>query len=52
MRLVKKHKRGGEHQARRKKAILEFFEKLHLYEDELDSLVSFKFQRLSRAVVE
>lgn len=34
-----------------KKAILEFFEKLHLYKDELHSLISFKFQRLSKPVV-
>ncbi|MCW5923402.1 MAG: IS630 family transposase [Saprospiraceae bacterium] len=34
-----------------KKAILEFFEKLHLYKDELDSLISFKFQRLGKPVV-
>ena len=34
-----------------KKAILEFFEKLHLYKDELNSLITFKFQRLSMPVV-
>lgn len=31
-----------------KKAILEFFEKLHLYKNELDSLITFKFQRLRK----
>lgn len=31
-----------------KKAILEFFEKLHLYKDEPHSLITFNFQRLSK----
>jgi transposase len=30
-----------------KKAILEFFDRLHLYKNDLDSLITFKFQRLS-----
>jgi transposase len=34
-----------------KKAILEFFENLHLYKNELDSLITFKFQRLSQPVL-
>lgn len=34
-----------------KKAILEFFEKLHLYKNELDALISFNFQRLTTTVV-
>jgi transposase len=34
-----------------KKAILEFFENLDCYKNELDSLITFKFQRLSKTVV-
>jgi transposase len=33
-----------------KKAILEFFETLHLHKNELTSLITFKFQRLSKPV--
>lgn len=34
-----------------KKAILDFFENLHLHKNELDDLITFKFQRLSMPVV-